>query len=122
MEITLLDVSGRAPNRLLEDLSEELGESPTGVTLKLEPREDPLRDLAIDQSILVAVLTGASSALATLVVGLLRLVERRTPTGTIVIEGRSGVRLEVPAGTPHSEIETLIDQARALAIDRIELH
>lgn len=75
---------------------------------------------AVEPSILVAVVGAGGTALGALLAGVFKLLESGA-SERVVIQGRNGRRIEVPAGCNQAELERYLDAARELDIDRIQL-
>jgi hypothetical protein len=67
----------------------------------------------IDPTILVALVSTIGTGLGAVIAGLFRIA-REEKSKKIIIQGRSGERLEVPADTPPDEIDHLIDRIKQL--------
>jgi hypothetical protein len=72
----------------------------------------------VDTGLLVAVVGAAGTVLGALITGILKLASDRGAKN-VVLQGKSGRRVEAPTGLPASELEKLIEMAKGLDIDRI---
>jgi hypothetical protein len=98
-------------------LSKELGSEPS-VTLSIRRPDVEFR--GIDPTILVATVSAVGTALGTVIGGLLRIAQQ-SKSGKIVIQGRQGQRLELPADYPATEIDELIDKVRELDTEALKI-
>jgi hypothetical protein len=80
-------------------------------TLRIETQGSRFRTL--DPSILVAVVGVAGTALGALIAGLLKVSQERA-SQRIVIQGKDGTKLELPANTPPEKIDELIEKIRKM--------
>ncbi|MER5862832.1 hypothetical protein [Kitasatospora sp. NPDC002040] len=99
-------------SRAAEDVYGELsrdGSWNSGISVELEQRSSRFR--TGDAAILVATIAAASSALTTLVTGILGRGAAKEGQ-RIVIELASGARLEVPAGIEPAELDRMLSLIR----------
>jgi len=74
---------------------------------------------SLDPAVLVAVVGSIGTGLGALVTGILKVAAQKG-SATIMLQGRSGRRIEVPANTPPDKISEYIQLAKQLDIERIE--
>jgi hypothetical protein len=75
---------------------------------------------SIGAGTLVALVGATGTALGALITGLLKLASERGAK-QIILQGKSGRRVEMPVGLSKSEQQKLVDMARELDIDKITL-
>lgn len=76
------------------------------------------RNREIATTVLVAVVGAASAAIGALIAGLFKVAAAKGAQ-RIILHGRSGRKIEVPADTPTEKISDLIESARELDVDRV---
>jgi hypothetical protein len=102
---------------LKDDLDEALG-ADSGVDLRLDsPGKEPDRS-PIDPTVLVAVVAAAGAGLPKLIECLFGLLSSKEK---IVLKGKSGRSIEVPANTPDVRLREFIGMARTLDVEEITL-
>jgi hypothetical protein len=74
----------------------------------------------IDPTVLVACVSAIGTALGALIGGLLKVAQMAS-TRKIVIQGRDGTRIEIPADTQDDRIDEIVRRAKDLDIQRIQL-
>lgn len=73
------------------------------------------------ESVLIALISSSGVALTALITGLIKLaISKRAQK--IVIQGKNGEKIEVPANTSEEVIDKYIKKAREFSIDKIILH
>ncbi len=75
---------------------------------------------SLDPTTMIALVGAGSTALGALIAGLLRVAEKRN-TKKIVIQGKSGRKIEVPADISEEQIKLLVEIAKELDIEKITL-
>ena len=117
-----LSVSIRAYGIPAVDLQQQLDRILAGVQDSPEWNigTHPSRFRTVDPAILVAIVGASGAALGALVTGLLRIAQKKG-TQKIVIQGRDGRRLEVPADTSTERIGELLQVVRGMDRPHIEL-
>ena len=73
-----------------------------------------------DPTILVAIVGGASAAIASTLTGLLQLVRERR-VGRVILQGNDGSRIDVPSDMPLEKIDELIERVRKMPSARIHI-
>ncbi len=106
-----LECSSVSPESLIGLLVPVIG--PEAGELKL------VRYRSLESAVLVAVVGSLGAAVGALISGILRIAEQRG-TAKIVLQGRSGRRIEVPVNTPADKIQTYIEHAKELDIELIQ--
>lgn len=101
------------PETLLTLLETEI---PENSTIHLEVK----RSRSLETTVLVALVGVVGTGLGALITGLLKVAEKKS-ANRVVVQGRSGRRLEIPAGVPRETISEYVRLAKELDIDRIEL-
>lgn len=91
-----------------------------GVELILETRKSETRLRGMDPTILVAIAGAGGAAIGALITGLLQIL-KQTIANKIVMQTRSGYRLEIPANLSPEEIEALIEKLRKLDTQGIKM-
>jgi hypothetical protein len=92
--------------------------------LRFELRFNPwvTRSPINDPTVLVAIVAGVSASISTLINGIFRILEnRQQKNGRILLVGKDGRSVEVPAGTPKEEIQALIELTKNLDLAKIEI-
>ena len=83
----------------------------------LHLRNNPDLDRAsIDPTVLVALIGTGGAALTALIQGILQIL---TPKQTLVLRGKSGRSLEVPASTSKEKLLELVDTVKELDVEEI---
>ncbi len=88
--------------------------------IEVKPRQTPVRFRGVDPTISIALVGSGGAVLGALIAGLLRIAGH-IKSKTILLQGRSGRKIEFPADTPVDHIEKLIQMAEELDVERIEL-
>lgn len=101
------------PETLLTLLEAEIPKNPT---IRLEVK----RSRSVETAVLVALVGVVGTGLGALITGLLKVAEQKR-ANRVVLQGRSGRRLEIPVGVPPETITEYVRVAKELDIDRIEL-
>jgi hypothetical protein len=94
-------------------LTSDIG-SDAGVRLQVN------RSRAVETAVLAAAVGVVGAGLGALIRGLLNVAAQKRAS-KIVVQGRSGRKLEVPANTPVDEIAALIELTKEIDVDQIEL-
>lgn len=89
-------------------------------TFALEIRRVDSRVRAIETTVLIAIIGTLGTALGALIGGLLKVAQMAS-TKKIVIQGRDGTRIEVPADLDDDRIDAIIRRAKELDIQQIQL-
>ncbi len=111
--ITSDSLPSRELKRCLENLRENIA-----AEVHLELRETPFQLRSPDPTILVALVGVVGAGLATLLAGVLKIAEAAKKE-RIVLQGKDGQRLEVPASTSIEKIDQLIDKLKTMDTGRI---
>jgi hypothetical protein len=90
------------------------------VSIELELHESRPNKRGVDPTILVAVVSFTGTALGALISGLLQIANASRQS-KIILQGKNGTRLEVPANTPPDKIDELIDKLRMIETEHIHL-
>lgn len=101
------------PETLLTLLEAEI---PENSTIRFEVK----RSRSVETAVLVALVGVVGTGLGALITGLLKVAEKKS-ANRVILQGRSGRRLEIPAGVPPETITEYVRVAKELDIDRIEL-
>lgn len=117
MQEILLTSSQISPGDLKHALSQEYV-SDDEITLEI--RQSARRLRGVEPAVLVAIVGAAGTALGALVAGVLRLAQDKG-SQKIIIVGRSGARIEIPASTQPEMLDKYVDMAKGLDIERIHL-
>lgn len=117
IEISIL-CYGMQPEDLRVMLNDRLSNLSNPPELLIKPSISRFRTL--EPSILVAIVGGASAALGALITNLLKIAQQRK-IQKIVIQGKSGAKLEVPADTPSERIDELLEKVREMDTPHILL-
>jgi hypothetical protein len=104
---------GLLPDALKDLLAPKLAEFPD-IRLKVE------RTRALDPPLLIAALGAIGTCLGPLITGLLSIAAKK-PAQKIVLIGRSGRRIEVPADTSPAKLARYIEDAKQLDVERIDV-
>jgi hypothetical protein len=113
----LIRREGGSIELLKDDLDEVLGQE-SSVSLHLKTPDAELERSAIDPTVLVALIAAAGVGLPKLIEGLFGLL---TTKEKIVLKGKSGRSVEIPANTPDDRLPELIDMAKELDVAEITL-
>jgi hypothetical protein len=89
------------------------------VSQEADIRLEIKRFRSLDAGVLVAFFGSIGVGLEALVAGIFKVAGQKG-SATIVIQGRSGRRIEVPANTPPDKIKEYVELAKQLDIERIE--
>jgi len=76
---------------------------------------------SMETAILVAIVGSIGTGLGALITGILKVVAQKGVT-KIVLQGRSGRRIEVPSSTPTDKINEYVQIAKDLDIERITIN
>ncbi|GJQ59624.1 MAG: hypothetical protein D8M57_06700 [Candidatus Scalindua sp. AMX11] len=87
------------------------------IDIQVKPSSGNFGGLALDPA---TIIVAGSSVLSALITALFAYLATRK-SGTIVIAGSSGSKIEIPKGTPKEDIEYYIEQARKLDAEQITL-
>ncbi|MEM6735379.1 MAG: hypothetical protein AAF620_04845 [Bacteroidota bacterium] len=82
----------------------------------LEP-SDPQR--AIDTALLVAIVGVLGTSLGAIITGVFNVL-KTTESQKIIIVGKSGRKIEVPASTSKADLDEIIELSKSIDVDRIE--
>lgn len=98
-----------------EELKEHLSSRAdlTSGELVLETRKSPVRLRGLDPTVLVAIIGTLGTGFGALLTGLLQ-VAQKSKEKKIVMQTKSGQRLEFPADVPQERIDHLIKQLREM--------
>ena len=113
MEIQIILRTG---NIDLVELKKLLEEKTSGKEIALEIRRPAAIFRAPESSILLAIVATSGTALGALVSGILQIIKERSAK-RIVIQSKSGTRLEVPRDIKSDELEVLVSKIRELESD-----
>ncbi len=78
------------------------------------------RSRALETAVLIAIVGSVGAAVGALISGLLKITAQKGES-KIVIQGRSGRKVEVPANTPDDKLAEYVKLAEQLDIERIEI-
>jgi hypothetical protein len=110
-------MSASGPSACKEGLEDALG-ADSGVELRLDsPSTAPDRS-AIDPAVLVAVVAAAGAGLPKLIECLFGML---TSKEKVVLKGKGGGSIEVPANTPDDRLRQLIGMAKTLDVEEVTL-
>jgi len=104
---------------LVSFLESHLGAEKSNIKFEIPKMSRHLRS-GIEQTIVVAIVGAIATGVGALLNGLLQIAIQRS-INKIVIQTKSGARLEVPADTPSEKIDELLDKLKAFDIDKIYL-
>ena len=94
-----------------------------GTTLgavELQLRGDGHGERGIDPSVLVAIVGGVSANLTALITALLT-IRKQANAKTIVLQGKSGKRLEISGDYSATELDRLMDAVHLLDVEKVVL-
>ena len=94
----------------------DLGEQ--GIELVLRKQDQSFRGL--DPTIVIAIVTAASTALGALLTGVLSIA-KESKSQTIVVQDKQGHRIEFPANCSKKQIEEIIQLLKQMEAPRIEI-
>ncbi len=114
IEITCSTMPAAAVKELLESDAEIAA---AGIVFEARKAVDDF--LPSEPEVLVAIIGGSTALLGVLLGGLLKVVAS-TKTRNVVIQGRSGRRVEIPADTPAEKLDEYVAKAKDLDLDRID--
>lgn len=83
-----------------------------GIRLRVE------KTRSAEAALLIAIVGAAGTGLGALITGILKLAAEKG-SRRIIIQGKSGRRIELPADAPTAEIERIVIAAKDLDVDRI---
>ena len=109
VELSIL-CDGMQAEELRRALNRGLSLLPDAPVLRI-PSVD--RQFRLDPSVLVAIVGVSGTALGALVSELLKIAQQKGGQ-TIVLQGKDGSRLEIPAGTSSARIDELVDKVRKM--------
>lgn len=100
----------------LNEIAKELDELSTqNIDIKNDPERASFDGLSLEPASLI--ISGASVLSALITALLAYLANRRS--GTIIITGSSGRKIEIPKDTPKDDIERYVELAKELDADRV---
>jgi hypothetical protein len=102
----------------LQRLFEDALPLDSGIQLDLRERDAP--DRSLDPTVLVAVVGAVGPVLAALVRGAVEAAKAKH-AGRIVLRGRTGRSVEVPASTPIEQLDLYIRKAKQLDTESLEI-
>jgi hypothetical protein len=73
-----------------------------------------------ETAVLIAIVGSIGTGLGALITGVLKVAAQKGAS-TVVLQGRSGRKVEVPANTPLDKIGEYVQLAKQLDVERIEL-
>nr|WP_319494090.1 hypothetical protein [uncultured Desulfobacter sp.] len=114
-EITI--ESPELSSALKKNLKEALLEDST-ITLTLRPLDEKIRNM--DPAVLVAIVGTVSTAIGTLIGGLLKVIEK-SKGQTIRIIGKSGRTVEITGKLTPESLDHYVKIAKDLDVERIEV-
>jgi hypothetical protein len=120
MEIIIIDAEEPAGKSIYNEVQNVFDLNNADLHFELRSSE-MTRNTGIDPTVLVAIVSGTSSALTALIMGLLQILQRRKSKGKIIIELSNGTKIEAELGAPREEIDYLIEKAKELNVDLIRL-
>lgn len=97
------------------DKSKLINES---ISLQIKPNSQQIR--GIDSTVLVAIISAASTAFGALIAGLLKIAQEHNHN-KIVIVGKFGRKIEIPANTKPEMLNKFVEIAEQLDSNLIEL-
>jgi hypothetical protein len=100
----------------LSDLLSDHTLSANGVQVSIAENTDR----SIDPTVLVALVAATGTAMGALITGILKIAAHGKAS-TIVMYGKSGRRLEIPADLPADRVREFAQIARDLDLERLEL-
>ncbi|PKO01268.1 MAG: hypothetical protein CVU42_00215 [Chloroflexi bacterium HGW-Chloroflexi-4] len=113
IEITCYGMTAYQLKELLEkQFSDEIKKLDFSIKMK------PSRFRTIDPATLVAIIGGSTGIIAALITGLINFAEKRK-SQMIVLQGKDGSRIEIPALTPPEEIDNLIEKLKKMNAPQI---
>jgi hypothetical protein len=121
MEIQIVDLNEPDNNRLRESLGFEIKEDPAIITFELRKQNTRYLDPVLDPTVLVAIIGVFNVGLTALIAGLFKMMENRGKKGIIVLVGKTGRRIEIPAGMSDEEISILIEKSKELDIETVRI-
>ena len=121
MDIQIVDLTVPDINRLQESLGIEIKEDPSVITLELRKQNTRCLNTGLDPAVLVAIIGVFNVGLTALIAGLFRVIDKRGKKGNIVLVGKTGRRIEIPAGMSDKEISILIEKAKELDIETLRI-
>ena len=99
-------------------IEQHLGLDKDGIMLETRTPEVVYRSL--DPTILVAIVGATGTALGALITGLLQIAQQKS-IGTIIAQSKAGSRIEIPIGVSGKELAMIIEQAKQLDSENIEI-
>lgn len=113
MEV-MISAAGVPPEELQEALQNYYLDQFDLPKFEVKLPEAGYRDLTgMDSSVLVALVSVGGTALGALLTGLLKIAQGRN-AAKIVIQGKSGRRLEIPADTPVQTMDELLSKVKLI--------
>lgn len=113
-----VSAQGMTSGALQRALNEGVGAHGESMTLELEPA--PMSTRSVDPTVLVAIVSGASTALNALVIGLFSLAQGREGR-KVVIQASTGARLEAPTSMTPDELDAWIASVQKVDVAHIHL-
>jgi hypothetical protein len=107
-----------SPSTLKSLLEDQRDWIESGVFLSL--RESAFQVRGLDSTVLVALVGVTGTALDALISGILQILKEKH-TGKIILQGRNGQKIEVPATMPFECIEKLIRKTSDLERIKVEV-
>jgi hypothetical protein len=92
----------------------------TGAPIRFEVRESQSETRAAEATAVVALVTAVSAAVGALITGLLQIA-REGRAKKIVLQGKSGWRLELPADMPRDHVEFFLEAINRTDVDKVDL-
>ena len=79
-----------------------------------------IRLRALDPAIVVALVTATSASLGILLSGIVDLINERD-NGTVVVQSKSGTRIEVPGDYPLEKLDLIIAKVQEMDVEEIRI-
>ena len=93
------------------------------IDIKLVRKNTIFRNSTLDPTVLVALIGGVGAGLSALIVGVFKLLEKKTNSiGVIEIHGSDGRCIKVPANTKEDQLMLLVELANKLDNPKIKLN
>ncbi len=102
---------------IMDSLTAQTGWDKTNISLQLKLPEERYRS-NLDPAILVALISAMGTGITALITGLLHAI-KKSADNRIVMVGKNGTRLEVPANTSIDKMDQLIEKAKTMDIEEI---
>jgi hypothetical protein len=100
-----------------EDLAQSIA---LALTNTADVRLEVKQFRAVETAVLVAIVGALGTGIGALITGILKVATERGKT-SIVLQGRSGWRVEVPADCPQEKLAEYVEIAKSNDIGRIEI-